>query len=102
MVASNTALSLTRQCHHAHESLSLYLVSYVCREGSAPPRPEPFAREAKYFTESNLLHRDVQVVLRGVSKSDEFCGSVTMKGRDLGEELLRSMHFDVQVSWPSD
>ena len=29
--------------------------------------PEPFAEEAKYFTEARLLQRDVKVVLEGVS-----------------------------------
>ncbi|NWS19650.1 SND1 protein, partial [Pachyramphus minor] len=33
------------------------------READAPEVPEPFAAEAKFFTESRLLQRDVQIVL---------------------------------------
>ena len=29
--------------------------------------PEPFAEEAKYFSECRLLQRDVQIILEGVS-----------------------------------
>lgn len=31
---------------------------------------EPFAEECKYFTESRLLQRDVQIVLEGVSNQN--------------------------------
>lgn len=30
--------------------------------------PEPFAREAKYFTELRVLNKEVKVVLEGVSQ----------------------------------
>lgn len=30
-------------------------------------KAEPFAEEAKFFTEARLLQRDVQIVLEGVS-----------------------------------
>lgn len=33
------------------------------READAPEVPEPFAAEAKFFTESRLLQRDVQIIL---------------------------------------
>lgn len=33
------------------------------READATEVPEPFAAEAKFFTESRLLQRDVQIVL---------------------------------------
>ena len=32
--------------------------------------PEPLAEEAKYFTESRLLQRDVQIILEGVSNQN--------------------------------
>ena len=37
--------------------------------------PEPLAEEAKYFTESRLLQRDVQIILEGVSNQN-LLGSV--------------------------
>lgn len=33
------------------------------READGAETPEPFAAEAKFFTESRLLQRDVQIVL---------------------------------------
>lgn len=30
--------------------------------------PEPFAREAKYFTELRVLNKDVTIILEGVSQ----------------------------------
>eukprot|EP01094_Clydonella_sp_ATCC50884_P018199 TRINITY_DN3321_c1_g1_i1.p1 TRINITY_DN3321_c1_g1~~TRINITY_DN3321_c1_g1_i1.p1 ORF type:complete len:910 (-),score=401.87 TRINITY_DN3321_c1_g1_i1:235-2778(-) len=50
--------------------------------------PKPFAREAKYFTETHLLNRTVRVQLLGVAKNDTFQGRIAYQGRDLGLELL--------------
>ena len=36
----------------------------------------PFAREARYFVESRLLNRDVQVKLEGVDKNGNLLGTV--------------------------
>ena len=44
------------------------------REGDSEVA-EPFAMEAKYFTESRLLQRDVKIILEGVSNQN-FLGSV--------------------------
>ena len=32
--------------------------------------PDAFAEEAKYFTESRLLQRDVEIILEGVSNAN--------------------------------
>lgn len=37
--------------------------------------PEQFADEAKYFTESRLLQRDVKIILEGVSNTN-FLGTI--------------------------
>lgn len=42
----------------------------------APVQPEPFAREAKWFTEQRALGREVRVVLDGVDKYQNLFGSV--------------------------
>lgn len=68
-------------------------------EGSAPPGaaptgappaliPMPFALNAKVFTESRILHRDVRISLGGVDKSGMLLGTVS-DPVSLGEELLR-------------
>lgn len=59
----------------------------MCRElwvldslsvGSDPPaQPEPYAREAKYLSESKVLGRDVRVMLEGVDKWGKLFGQVT-------------------------
>lgn len=38
--------------------------------------PEPFAVEAKHFTEMSLLHRDVRVILEGLDRRNNFIGSI--------------------------
>ncbi|CAG7896036.1 unnamed protein product [Brassica rapa] len=55
---------------------------------------DPFALEAKYFTELRVLNRDVRIVLEGVDKFNNLIGSVyysvgeTVK--DLGLELVEN------------
>jgi len=50
--------------------------------------PEPFAPEAKYFTERLLLHRDVQISLEGVDKQGNFFGTVLFEGKNIADQLL--------------
>ena len=38
--------------------------------------PEPFAREAKNFTELSLMHRDVRVILESLDRRDNFIASI--------------------------
>ncbi|KAJ0393787.1 hypothetical protein P43SY_008224 [Pythium insidiosum] len=61
--------------------------------GSAPGAdgPQPFAREAKHFTESRLLHRDVELKLEGVDKYGNLYGSVVhSSGKNISAELLKN------------
>jgi len=56
-------------------------------EGEAPaadaaPQPEPFAREAKWFSESRVLNQEVRVVLEGVDKYNNLFGSVVYTDAD--------------------
>lgn len=59
--------------------------------------PEPFAAEAKYFTESRLLQRDVQIVLESVSNTN-FLGTVIHPAGNIAELLLRE-GFARCVDW---
>ncbi|CAN6991977.1 unnamed protein product [Brassica oleracea var. botrytis] len=55
---------------------------------------DPFAAEAKYFTEHRVLSRDVRVVLEGVDKFNNLIGSVHYSDgeavKDLGLELVEN------------
>lgn len=60
-------------------------------EAAANAGPQPFAREAKHFTEMRLLHRDVEVKLEGVDKYGNLFGSVVhVSGKNISVELLRN------------
>ena len=48
----------------------------VKNEDGTEQTPEPFAIEAKHFTEMSLLHRDVRVILEGVDRRNNFIGSI--------------------------
>eukprot|EP01116_Phalansterium_solitarium_P001294 TRINITY_DN1108_c0_g1_i1.p1 TRINITY_DN1108_c0_g1~~TRINITY_DN1108_c0_g1_i1.p1 ORF type:complete len:918 (+),score=421.64 TRINITY_DN1108_c0_g1_i1:113-2866(+) len=51
--------------------------------------PAPFAREAKFFTEHYLLHRDVQVYIEAADQSNLY-GAVVLSGHNIAEELLKA------------
>lgn len=48
---------------------------------------EPFGEEAKFFSESRLLQRDVRVILEGTN-NNSFVGSVIHPNGDIAESLL--------------
>lgn len=56
--------------------------------------PDPFAMEAKYFTEQRALNRDVRIVLEGVDKFSNLIGSVYYpdgeSAKDLALELVEN------------
>lgn len=58
---------------------------------------EPFADEAKFFTESRLLQREVKIVLEGVSNQN-FLGSIIHPAGNIAELLLRE-GFGRCVDW---
>lgn len=64
-------------------------------EAEAVP-PQPFAAEARHFSEMAVLNREVRILLQGVDKHDNLIGSVVYpssdgpdaKPTDLGKELV--------------
>ncbi|XP_041351228.1 staphylococcal nuclease domain-containing protein 1-like [Gigantopelta aegis] len=58
---------------------------------------EPFAEEAKFFTESRLLQRDVKIILEGVSNQN-LLGTVIHPNGNIGELLLKE-GFARCVDW---
>ncbi|PKI71224.1 hypothetical protein CRG98_008399 [Punica granatum] len=49
--------------------------------------PDPFALEAKHFTEMRVLNRDVRIVLEGVDKFSNLIGSVYYPDGDTAKDL---------------
>lgn len=65
MCASLDIFCRNKKCQY--NLLIVYFSSRQCpifrREADGSETPEPFAAEAKFFTESRLLQRDVQIIL---------------------------------------
>ncbi|XP_065069172.1 staphylococcal nuclease domain-containing protein 1-like [Rhopilema esculentum] len=59
--------------------------------------PEPFAEEAKFFTESRLLQREVKIIFEGVSNQN-FLGSVIHPAGNIAELMLKE-GFARCVDW---
>lgn len=57
----------------------------------APGGPEPLAREAKWFSESRVLNREVRVVLEGVDKYNNLFGSVFYPEADKPANLAEAI-----------
>lgn len=77
--------------------LTLMLSGIRC-PSSRPGEPESqYADEAKYFTESRLLQRDVEVVLEGATNQN-FFGTVLHPNGNIAEHLLR-FGFARCVDW---
>lgn len=65
-------------------------------------KPDPsvrvdFAEEARYFVESRLLQRDVEIVLESVNNAN-FVGSILFPKGNIAEALLRE-GFAKCVDW---
>ena len=54
----------------------------------APLDPEPFALEARDFTEVRLLHRRLEVRFEGVGRNGKFFGTVVHKKGNIGVKLV--------------
>ncbi|KAJ4756132.1 Nuclease domain-containing protein 1 [Rhynchospora pubera] len=64
--------------------------------------PDPFAREAKHFTEIRVLNRDVRIVLEGVDKNNNLIGSVYYPDGDAAKDLALDLiknGFAKYVEW---
>jgi len=59
---------------------------------------EPFAQEAKYFTDCRLLQREIQIILEGVSSNQNFLGTVIHPAGNIAELLLKE-GFAKCVDW---
>jgi staphylococcal nuclease domain-containing protein 1 len=51
---------------------------------------QPWARAARFFSELHALHRDVEIVLESLDKANNFYGSVSVLGANLGVKLLEA------------
>lgn len=77
--------------------ITLMLSGIRC-PSSRPGEPESqYSEEAKYFTESRLLQRDVEVVLEGATNQN-FVGTVLHPNGNIAEHLLRA-GFARCVDW---
>lgn len=77
--------------------ITLMLSGIRC-PSSRPGEPESqYSEEAKYFTESRLLQRDVEVVLEGATNQN-FFGTVLHPNGNIAEHLLRA-GFARCVDW---
>lgn len=56
-----------------------------------------YAEEARYFVESRLLHRDVEIILESVNNTN-FVGSILFPKGNIAEALLRE-GFAKCVDW---
>ncbi|KAE9604221.1 putative micrococcal nuclease [Lupinus albus] len=67
--------------------------------------PDPFAPDAKFFTELRVLNRDVRIVLEGVDKFSNLIGSVYYpdgeSAKDLALELVEN-GFARYVEWSAN
>uniref|UniRef100_A0A452FU65 Staphylococcal nuclease domain-containing protein n=1 Tax=Capra hircus TaxID=9925 RepID=A0A452FU65_CAPHI len=77
---------------HHQKVVSLYLLS---TDGSETP--EPFAAEAKFFTESRLLQRDVQIILESCHNQN-ILGTILHPNGNITELLLKE-GFARCVDW---
>uniref|UniRef100_A0A3Q7FU74 Ribonuclease n=1 Tax=Solanum lycopersicum TaxID=4081 RepID=A0A3Q7FU74_SOLLC len=67
--------------------------------------PDSYGREAKHFTETCVLNRDVRIVLEGVDKYSNLIGSVYYpdgeSAKDLGLELIENVYAKY-VDWSAN
>ncbi|XP_061369869.1 ribonuclease TUDOR 1 [Gastrolobium bilobum] len=77
----------------------------VAASASAQTAADPFAPEAKFFTEMRVLNRDVRIVLEGVDKFSNLIGSMYYpdgeSAKDLALELVEN-GFAKYVEWSAN
>eukprot|EP01130_Rhizamoeba_saxonica_P007009 TRINITY_DN280_c0_g1_i1.p1 TRINITY_DN280_c0_g1~~TRINITY_DN280_c0_g1_i1.p1 ORF type:complete len:1032 (-),score=308.34 TRINITY_DN280_c0_g1_i1:62-3157(-) len=81
--------------------IALNLAGIKCpRYSSNEANCEPYALEAKFFTEQRLLLRDVSVVIETIDNNNNFYGTVTVRetGYDATEDLIKRGLAEV-VEW---
>lgn len=71
-------------------STVVYQMATVVLSGVTCPRTtDPFGEEARFFTESRLLQRDVKVHVEQINPGGALVGTVTFMDRDIAEYLIR-------------
>lgn len=81
------------------DSIQLQLAGIRSPSISGNDEAEPFAREARFFTEHLLLHRDVVVTIEGIDKYNNFFGTVVdLQNRNVSVNLVR-MGLASVVEW---
>ena len=68
-------------------------------DASGNQTPEPFMEEAKYFTESRLMQKDVKIILEGVSNQN-FLGTVLHPVSDLTKQNNLNCRHTKQTCQP--
>jgi staphylococcal nuclease domain-containing protein 1 len=79
--------------HLAHNMISLHLAGVQCPRtprSDSKDQPEPFAAEAKFYSEARLLHRPVHVRLLGIDKQGNFFGSIEFPRGNISVNLLEN------------
>ena len=64
--------------HEQANVLGSSSIEILCAGSEVTAQPDPFAREAKFLSESKALGRDVRVMLEGVDKFGNLFGQVTI------------------------
>jgi len=57
------------------------------------------AKQAKHFTEQQLLHRDVSLILEGVDKFENLFGTIILENNKCFQEELLSKGFATIAEW---
>ncbi|XP_077975644.1 staphylococcal nuclease domain-containing protein 1-like [Styela clava] len=86
--------------HHVTFMLSGVKCPMFRRDAEDPKKEtaEPFAAEAKFFAESRLLQRDVQLILEGVSNANVLLATILHPNGSITELLLKE-GFARCVDW---
>lgn len=92
-VASGSMLRVMLMAGGKFYQITLMLSGIQCgsvrRLEDGTEEAAPFAREARYFVETRLLNRDVQVSLEGVDKNGNLLGTVLHPAGNMSIELVK-------------
>ncbi|KAJ8611654.1 hypothetical protein CTAYLR_007898 [Chrysophaeum taylorii] len=92
MCVANVSLAGVRCGRVNRPSAAQQAASEAATEGDAPPstpQPEPFAEEAKFFVESRLLNREVEIGFASIDKFGNALCTVTHTAGVIAVELLK-------------
>lgn len=69
--------------------IQFQMASVVLSGVRCPQTSEPFGEEARFFTESRLLQRDIKIRVEQINTGGAIVATVTFMDRDIAEYLLR-------------